>query len=169
MKKLLSVEHLSQTFTVKNRTLKAVSDLSFSILKGQTLGLVGESGCGKTTAAKTILRLLEPSAGKVFFEHEEITAFSQDALKAWRKQASLIFQDPYASLNPRMTAEDIVREPFAIHRQDVSKEQIAELFKKVQLSPSLMHRFPHEFSGGQRQRIGIARALALVPKLDFVS
>jgi len=162
---VIIVKNLKKHFSSKEGVLKAVDDVSFKILQGETLGLVGESGCGKSTVAKSLLRLHEPTEGEVIFDGKNILDFSPKELKAWRKETGMIFQDPYACLNPRMTAEDIVREPFDIHSLDVSDEQLSSLFQLVNLSPAYRKRFPHEFSGGQRQRIGIARALALTPRL----
>lgn len=162
---LLSIRNLSKKFSIKQGSVHAVSQVSLDLYSGETLGLVGESGCGKSTIAKLALRLLDPTEGDIAFLGRNILNFSHKELKAWRREISLIFQDPYASLNPRMTAEDIVREPFHIHKINVAQHQIDHLFKLVQLNLSARRRFPHEFSGGQRQRIGIARALALTPKL----
>ncbi len=186
---LLKVDGLRTYFPIKKGLLrrtvgyvKAVDGVSFGIEKGQTLGLVGESGCGKTTVARSIVRLVPTTAGKIVFEQRDILAVEVVELRRLRSQISLIFQDPYGSLNPRMTIGNIVGEPFKIqrkiadsdsHPQSESRtslrvndmERTAELLSKVGLSPDYMNRYPHEFSGGQRQRIGIARALALKPKL----
>jgi oligopeptide/dipeptide ABC transporter ATP-binding protein len=147
--------------------VQAVDDVSFSIRKGETLGLVGESGSGKSTTARLVLRLLEPTAGKVELEGEDITAASGSKLRRARQEMQMIFQDPYASLDPRMTVRDIVGEPLVIwgRWRNGGPAQVAELLERVGLNPDHAGRFPHEFSGGQRQRIGIARALALRPKL----
>jgi oligopeptide/dipeptide ABC transporter ATP-binding protein len=145
----------------------AVDDVSFTIRKGETLGLVGESGSGKSTTARLVLRLIEPTAGKVELEGEDITAASGAKLRRARQEMQMIFQDPYASLDPRMTVRDIVGEPLVIwgRWRNGGPAQVAELLERVGLNPDHANRFPHEFSGGQRQRIGIARALALRPKL----
>ena len=145
----------------------AVDDVSFTIRKGETLGLVGESGSGKSTTARLVLRLIEPTAGKVELEGEDITAASGQKLRRARQEMQMIFQDPYASLDPRMTVRDIVGEPLVIwgRWRNGGPAQVAELLERVGLNPDHANRFPHEFSGGQRQRIGIARALALRPKL----
>lgn len=160
----LEVEDLSVRFSSKRGILKAVEKVSFSIKEGETFGLVGESGCGKSTLGKALLRLLPLHSGKVLFEGKDILHFSSKQLKEWRKEAQIIFQDPYASLNPRMTAEQLISEPFKIHQIKLTEERLRELFEQVNLSLSFQRRFPHEFSGGQRQRIAIARALALNPK-----
>jgi oligopeptide/dipeptide ABC transporter ATP-binding protein len=147
--------------------VQAVDDVSFTIRKGETLGLVGESGSGKSTTARLVLRLIEPTAGKVELEGEDITAASGPKLRRARQEMQMIFQDPYASLDPRMTVRDIVGEPLVIwgRWRNGGAAQVAELLERVGLNPDHANRFPHEFSGGQRQRIGIARALALRPKL----
>ena len=147
--------------------LKAVDDVSFSIQAGETVGLVGESGCGKTTVGRTILRLYEPTAGRIFFEGVEITGLRREELLPYRRKMQMIFQDPFASLNPRMTVGDIIGEPLDIHglaRGAARTERIYELLRQVGLSPEHANRYPHEFSGGQRQRIGVARALAAQPR-----
>ena len=173
---LLEVKNLKVHFPVKPGVfsrardfVKAVDDVSFSIAPGETLGLVGESGCGKTTLGRAIVRLVEPTAGSIFFEGEDLTRLDGEALRAQRRKLQIIFQDPYGSLNPRMTVEDIVGEALDIHGLTDSKtarlKRIGELLKSVGLDAVYAQRYPHEFSGGQRQRIGIARALAVEPKL----
>jgi len=172
---LLKVDNLKTYFPIRKglrrRTvgyIKAVDGVSFSIKKGQTLGLVGESGCGKTTVARSIVRLVPATAGKVFFEQTDILSADKVELRRLRREIRLIFQDPYGSLNPRMTIGNIVSEPLKVQRKITNNEpaeRAAELLSKVGLSPDYMNRYPHEFSGGQRQRIGIARALTLKPKL----
>ncbi len=167
---LLEVQGLKQHFPVrtgffKNTPLKAVDGVSFTINKGETLGLVGESGCGKTTVGRSILRLYEPTAGHVFFEGEEVT---KNNITDMRKKMQMVFQDPYSSLDPRMTVEDIIGEPLDVHNLYSNKkerrERILELMNYVGLNSEHATRYAHEFSGGQRQRIGIARALAVDPK-----
>jgi len=172
---LLEVEGLKKHFPIHagvfSRTsgqVYAVDGISFHIDRGETLGLVGESGCGKSTAGRTLLKLLEPTAGKIRVRGEDITDLDQDRMLPYRRQMQMIYQDPYASLNPRMSAGDIVGEPLIIHRvgtPNERRERVASLFERVGLRPELIKAFPHEFSGGQRQRIGIARALALSPEL----
>ena len=172
---LLKVDGLRTYFPIKKGLLrrtagyvKAVDGVSFGIEKGQTLGLVGESGCGKTTVARSIVRLVPATAGKIIFEQRDILSAEAVELRRLRSQISLIFQDPYGSLNPRMTIGNIVGEPLKVQRKITNNElaeRVAELLWKVGLSPDYMNRYAHEFSGGQRQRIGIARALALRPKL----
>ena len=172
---LLSVQNLKKYFPIHQGVfssvaayVKAVDDVSFSIHKGETFGLVGESGCGKTTAGRAILRLIEPDAGTIRFDGIDLMSLGKQDLRRKRRDMQLIFQDPYASLNPRMTIRSIVGEPFAIHDIGSGSERegrVADLMKTVGLQPTDLNRYPHEFSGGQRQRIGIARALALKPKL----
>jgi oligopeptide/dipeptide ABC transporter ATP-binding protein len=172
---LLSVQHLKKYFPIRRGVLsrvaayvKAVDDISFEINRGETFGLVGESGCGKTTAGRAILRLIEPDAGTIRFDGTDLLELGNQELRRQRRDMQIIFQDPYASLNPRMTIRTIVGEPFAIHGLASGSERehrVADLLKTVGLDPAVMNRYPHEFSGGQRQRIGIARALALKPKL----
>ncbi|MBN2455391.1 MAG: ATP-binding cassette domain-containing protein [Sedimentisphaerales bacterium] len=172
---LLRVEDLRTYFAIKKGLLrrtvgfiKAVDGVSLSIKAGGTLGLVGESGCGKTTVARSIIRLVPATAGKVFFEQKEILSIGKKRLRKLRSDISMIFQDPYGSLNPRMTVANIVGEPLKVHKGVTGtelSERIAALLFRVGLSAEHMNRYPHEFSGGQRQRIGVARALALGPKL----
>ena len=169
---LIEVRSLKMYFPVGNnifgrrRQLKAVDDVSFEIKKGETLGLVGESGCGKTTVGRTLLRLYEPTGGKVFYDGVEIK--SKASLKEFRKKATMVFQDPYSSLNPRMTVTDIIAEPLDIHKmfkdKNARKERVLELMDYVGLNSEHAARYAHEFSGGQRQRIGIARSLAVNPE-----
>jgi len=166
---LISVRNVKKYFDVgKGKTLKAVDGISFDIYPGETFGLVGESGCGKSTAGRTIIRLYEPTGGEVIFNGKNIYKLSRHEMQEIRRDFQMIFQDPYASLNPRMTVEDIIAEPLDIHKACKSEEErhnrVIELLKLVGLNEEHASRFPHEFSGGQRQRIGIARALALRPK-----
>ena len=149
-------------------TVKAVDGVSFDVVRGETLGLVGESGCGKSTLGRTLLRLIDPTAGSIRFEGQELTGLSQRELRPLRRRMQLIFQDPYASLNPRMTVRDIIGEPFAIHslaRGREREEKVLALLELMGLPRDAMERYPHEFSGGQRQRIGIARSIAMRPDL----
>jgi oligopeptide transport system ATP-binding protein len=173
---LLRVEHLVKNFPVRGNVLSgvreqvhAVDDVSFEIGAGETLGLVGESGCGKSTTGRCVLRLIEPTAGELWLEGQNITRLHGDALGALRRDMQIIFQDPYASLNPRMTVGTIIGEALTIHKLAKTRAEfearIAELLQLVGLNADHMRRYPHEFSGGQRQRIGIARALAVSPKL----
>jgi peptide/nickel transport system ATP-binding protein len=173
---LLEVQNLKVHFPVKHgvfsrvhESVKAVDDVSFSIEPGETLGLVGESGCGKTTLGRAIVRLIEPTAGRIAFDGQDLTQLNGAALRAQRRKLQIIFQDPYGSLNPRMTVSDIIGEALDIHQLAANnaerKDRVAELLKAVGLDPTYAQRYPHEFSGGQRQRIGIARALAVEPKL----
>ena len=155
-------------FTKQVGAVQAVDDISFTVKKGETLGLVGESGCGKTTTGRVILRLIEPTSGEVIFDGKNVPALPKDELRELRKDMQIIFQDPYGSLNPRMTVGDIIGEPLHIHklaRGPEREKRVRELLEVVGLSAFHARRFPHEFSGGQRQRIGIARALAVRPKL----
>jgi oligopeptide transport system ATP-binding protein len=173
---LLEVQNLKVHFPVKRGALraardfvKAVDDVSFSIAPGETLGLVGESGCGKTTLGRAIVRLVSPTAGRILFAGEDLATMSAGELRARRRRLQMIFQDPYGSLNPRLTVEDIVGEALDLHGLVDSKAaragRVADLLRSVGLDAAYAQRFPHEFSGGQRQRIGIARALAVEPKL----
>lgn len=162
---LLHVDKLEKSFRVGKQVLQALKPTTFSIHAGETLALVGESGCGKSTLGRTLLRLYEPTGGKVFFRGCEVTALSSCALKAMRRHMQIVFQDPYSSLNPRMTVGDIIQEPLEVHQRGQShRKRVLELLDLVNLPQSCIGRFPHEFSGGQRQRIGIARALALSPE-----
>ena len=173
---LLQVKNLVKHFPVKGGLLQrevgrvhAVDGLSFDLTAGETLGVVGESGCGKSTMGRCLLRLIEPTSGEVWFEGKNVTAMGKDDLRAMARDMQIIFQDPYASLNPRMTVGAIIGEALTIHKLAPTKEayrdRIVELLETVGLSADHMRRYPHEFSGGQRQRIGIARALAVSPKL----
>jgi oligopeptide transport system ATP-binding protein len=172
---LLEVIELKKHYRMKEgafsrgrRVLKAVDGVSFNLKQGESLGLVGESGCGKTTTGRCILRLIEPTSGQVRFLGKDLLGLNAEDLRLVRRHMQMIFQDPYASLNPRMTVLAIVEEPLVIHQigdRSERVERVANLLKTVGLDPTYMKRYPHEFSGGQRQRIGIARALALEPKL----
>jgi oligopeptide/dipeptide ABC transporter ATP-binding protein len=172
---VLEVERLKKYFPVRKGLLRrtvghvyAVDDVSFTIGEGETVGLVGESGCGKTTVGRAILRLIEPTAGAIRLEGRDITGLGKTELRPYRQAMQIIFQDPFSSLNPRMRAGDIVGEPLKVHgngSRRERRERVAELFQRVGLRPAQMDNFPHQFSGGQRQRIGVARALALSPKL----
>jgi oligopeptide/dipeptide ABC transporter ATP-binding protein len=172
---LLQVKNLKKYYPVKQSPFsratvfaKAVDGISFDIAWGETLGLVGESGCGKTTAAKTILRLEKASSGTVIFDGVNLMNLDKAEMRQVRREMQVVFQDPYSSLNPRMTVKDIVAEPLIVHKEAKGQElerQVAALLDIVGLSPSFSQRYPHEFSGGQRQRIGLARALALNPRL----
>lgn len=167
---LLKVRNLKKYFPVENsdEVVKAVDDVSFNILAGETLGLVGESGCGKSTIGRCILRLIEPTSGEIIFENKNVLGLNKEELRLLRRRMQIIFQDPYSSLNPRLSVYSIISEPLKIHgigTESERKEIAADLLRKVGLDPAYMDRYPHEFSGGQRQRIGIARAIALKPKL----
>ncbi|QQO08901.1 ABC transporter ATP-binding protein [Breznakiella homolactica] len=167
-KKILEVQGLKKYFSTHKGELHAVDNVSFDIYEGKTLGVVGESGCGKTTAGRTILRLLDPTAGKVIFDGIDVTAASSAEMRNLRERMQIIFQDPYASLNPRMSVSKIIGEPLKIHRRISSKKElekkVRELMAVVELADRLYNSYPHELDGGRRQRIGIARALALEPK-----
>ena len=149
-------------------SIKAVDGVSFQVKRGETFGLVGESGCGKTTTGRCILQLYKPTSGQIFFDGEELSTLSSRQMRAKRREMQVIFQDPYSSLNPRMTAGNIIGEPLIVHGLVANKaeyrERVAELLQNVGLNPYMADRFPHEFSGGQRQRIGVARALSVSPK-----
>ncbi len=173
---LVHVDHLVKHFPITRGivfqkqvgAVHAVDDVSFKIYKGETLGLVGESGCGKSTTGRTLLQLYRPTSGHVYFEGVDLVNLKGEDLRFMRRRMQMIFQDPYASLNPRMTVGEIVGEPLAVHGILPGKEireKVAELLTLVGLSPRLIDRYPHEFSGGQRQRIGVARSLALTPSL----
>ncbi len=162
---MLIARKLTKKFSTSRGSLIAVDNVSLEIEEGQTLGLVGESGCGKSTLGRLLLRLIEPTAGSVHFDGVDVLALSPKELKKWRQEAQIIFQDPYASLNPRMTIEDILAEPLKIHGIDSHADIIVQALTQVGLNPEHRWRYPHEFSGGQRQRIGIARALILNPRL----
>jgi oligopeptide/dipeptide ABC transporter ATP-binding protein len=173
--KVLDVIGLKKHFPVKKGLLRrtvgqvyAVDGVSFSINEGETLGLVGESGCGKSTVARTVMRLIEPTEGSILLDGKDVTRLGKAAMRPFRRQMQMIFQDPFSSLNPRMSAGDIVGEPLGVHGLAHGKDQsaqVGEIFDQVGLRRSQMNAYPHEFSGGQRQRISIARALALNPKL----
>lgn len=175
---LLEIKALKKYFPVKRdilqkitrkeqKVVKAVDDVNFKVYKGETLALVGESGCGKSTTGRSLLRLIEPTSGNVYFEGRDIVTYSKQELKNIKKDMQIVFQDPFASLHPRMTVEEIIAEPLSIHKigsREERKKKVEYLMEKVGLSPQMKKRYPHEFSGGQRQRIGIAKALALNPK-----
>ncbi|MFN2511411.1 MAG: ABC transporter ATP-binding protein [Pyrinomonadaceae bacterium] len=167
---LVNVRHLVKHFPVEGSddVVRAVDDVSFEILRGETLGLVGESGCGKSTVGRCLLRLIEPTAGEIDFEGRNVRSLNRNDLRELRREMQIVFQDPYASLNPRMKVGDIVGEPLVIHKigtKNERRERVGELLRRVGLDPDYRKRYPHEFSGGQRQRIGVARTLALNPKL----
>jgi len=172
---ILSVRNLVKEFPIRSRGLlpktvgavHAVSDVSFDLHAGETLGLVGESGCGKSTTARAVLHLQPATTGQVLFEGEDLTTLSKARMRAVRRDMQLVFQDPFASLNPRITVDEIIAEPLRIHRLYATdgRRVVSDLMQRVGLNPEHGNRFPHEFSGGQRQRIGIARALALRPKV----
>ena len=167
---LVNVRHLVKHFPVEGSddVVRAVDDVSFEILRGETLGLVGESGCGKSTVGRCLLRLIEPTAGEIDFDGRNVRNLNRGDLRELRREMQIVFQDPYASLNPRMRVGDIVAEPLVIHNIGTKNdryERVGELLRRVGLDPDYRKRYPHEFSGGQRQRIGVARTLALNPKL----
>ena len=167
MQPLVDIIHVCKEFVIRHERLKAIQDVSLQICKGQTLGLVGESGCGKSTIARLLMRLLAPSSGRLVYSGIDLAHLNSAENRRLRREMQIIFQDPYASLNPRMTIRTIIGEPFAIHGIASGSERetrILDLLETVGLDSSVMNRYPHEFSGGQRQRIGIARALALKPK-----
>ncbi len=169
MKKLLEVKNLKMHFQVGRKAIvKAVDDISFDVMEGETFGLVGESGCGKSTLGRSIVRIYTPTSGKIIFDGQDITKTPNSKLKQYRKEMQMVFQDPYASLNPRLTVGEIIREPMDIHNiyktSEEKTKRVQELLELVGLKPDHIQRYPHEFSGGQRQRIGIARTLALNPK-----
>ena len=170
---IIKIENLEKSFKVKSSSLKrsarvrAVNQVSFNIGKGETLGLVGESGCGKSTLGRTILKVHEPDGGKIIFDGTDITGFSHRQMQPCRRRMQMIFQDPYASLNPRFTVGELIGEPmeiYGLYKKAEREERVQELLKTVGLKPDHIRRYPHEFSGGQRQRIGIARTLALNPE-----
>ena len=170
---MISVRNLKMYFPVggslfeKRKTLKAVDDVSFDLYPGETFGLVGESGCGKSTTGRTILRLIEPTAGQVLFDGEDLCTLNREAMRQKRRDMQLVFQDPYASLNPRMTVRKLLEEPLKTHfslSQAGMDEQVLWISQAVGLSPEQLERYPHQFSGGQRQRISIARALITKPR-----
>ena len=172
---ILKITGLKTYFPIRNgffggitSYVKAVDNISFNVYKGETLGLVGESGCGKTTCGRTILRLEEPTSGKIIYKGKDVSSMSSEELRLFRKEVQIIFQDPYSSLNPRMTIGNAIMEPMQVHNilkdDNERKKRVEELLSKVSLDPTHFYRYPHEFSGGQRQRIGIARALAVNPK-----
>ncbi|MCI0414769.1 dipeptide ABC transporter ATP-binding protein [bacterium] len=172
---LLEIRNLVKHYSLKrglfsrvSGILKAVDGVSFEVKQGETFGLVGESGCGKTTLARCVVRLIEPTSGEIFFDGQNIIKLPQEEMRRTRRRLQMIFQDPYGSLNPRMSVKRIIEEPLVIHKIGTKPgrlEQVVELMKMVGLDPEYRKRYPHEFSGGQRQRIGIARALALHPEL----
>lgn len=169
-KEILKVDHLKKYFSVPGGSLHAVDDISFTINKGETLGVVGESGCGKSTMGRAILRLHEPTSGSVFFDGKDVLALGKQEMKAIRRDMQIIFQDPFASLNPRMTVSEAIAAPLLVQKLYVKKDKegirkrVKEIMEMVGLANRLVNAYPHELDGGRRQRIGIARALALEPK-----
>ena len=164
---MIAIKNIKKYFYTKKEIFKAVDDLTFEIYPGETLGLVGESGSGKSTVGRLLLSLLKPTSGKILFEEKDIASFDASSLKQFRKTTQMIFQDPYSSLNPRMTIQEIIAEPLHIHQIGKKKERedrVIELLSSVGLLPSFASRFPHELSGGQKQRVGIARALSTKPQ-----
>ncbi|MBQ7841731.1 MAG: ABC transporter ATP-binding protein [Lachnospiraceae bacterium] len=174
-KTLLKIESLKTYFTVsggifrKRRCIRAVDDVSLEIREGETFGLIGESGCGKTTLGRTIVKIYDPTSGNIYFNGKDVSRMDKQELSEYRRNVQMIFQDPYASLNPKLTIGEIIQEPLEIHKQYKNRQELekrtVELLKQVGLRPDFIRRYPSEFSGGQRQRVGIARALALRPKL----
>ncbi|NTU54783.1 MAG: ABC transporter ATP-binding protein, partial [Anaerolineales bacterium] len=172
---LLRVDNLVKHFPIMRGlfqkqvgAVRAVDDISFEVKRGETLGLVGESGCGKSTAGRTILQLYRATSGSVNFDGVELTTLKGEELRKMRRKMQMIFQDPYASLNPRMTVGEIIREPLLVHNiasESDANDHVKRLLELVRMNPAFSTRYPHEFSGGQRQRIGVARALALQPSL----
>ena len=164
--KILEVKNLKKYFQTPKGTLHAVDDVTFTIERGKTLGIVGESGCGKSTTGRTILRLLEPTSGEVLFEGKDVTKYNKDEMRKMRKEMQLIFQDPFASLNPRKTVSEIIGEPLTLHKLVKSKEElntrVLELMEVVGLAERLVNAYPHELDGGRRQRIGIADRKSVV-------
>lgn len=167
---LVQIQHLKKHFPAgRGQSVRAVDDVSFNIYKGETLGLVGESGCGKTTVGRCLLRLIEPTSGAIKFDNQDLLGLGKSEMRVLRRRMQIVFQDPYSSLNPRMKVGDIIGEPLIVHgigNKQERQNRVAELLKVVKLDPDYANRYPHQFSGGQRQRIGIARALALNP--DFI-
>ncbi len=167
---LVQIENLKKYFPASSgQSVRAVDGVSFNIERGETLGLVGESGCGKTTVGRCLLRLIEPTSGAINFDGQDLLSLSKSEMRALRRRMQIVFQDPYSSLNPRMKIGDIIGEPLIVHNignKQERQDRVAELLKVVKLDPDYANRYPHQFSGGQRQRIGIARALALNP--DFI-
>jgi oligopeptide/dipeptide ABC transporter ATP-binding protein len=167
---LVEIKNLKKHFPAgRGQFVRAVDDVSFNIHRGETFGLVGESGCGKTTVGRCLLRLIEPTSGEITFDNQDLLGLSKSEMRALRRRMQIVFQDPYSSLNPRMKVGDIIGEPLIVHgigNKQERQDRVAELLKVVKLDPDYANRYPHQFSGGQRQRIGIARALALNP--DFI-
>lgn len=167
LKKLVSTVNLSKSYQTSKGQLRALSNINLELCEGKTLGIVGESGCGKSTLGRTIMRLQDATSGSIYFDNQEITHLSGPALKPFRRQMQIIFQDPYSSLNPRLTVREIIEEAIIIHQiipKDQFKTRVSDLLNLVGLNPLYSDRYPHEFSGGQRQRVGIARALAVDPQ-----